>query len=59
MAAPGAPGEYDVLIVYASDATEWCQYLQNLFLFTRHIQKHRILSYQLEDDSAITHEELD
>ncbi|KAI1236391.1 hypothetical protein IHE44_0001683 [Lamprotornis superbus] len=55
----GAPGEYDVLIVYASDATEWCQYLQNLFLFTRHVRKHRILSYQLEDDSAISHEELD
>ncbi|NWI54902.1 BCAP protein, partial [Calyptomena viridis] len=55
----GTPGEYDVLIVYASDATEWCQYLQNLFLFTRHIRKHRILSYQLEGESAISHQELD
>ncbi|NXK58545.1 BCAP protein, partial [Sylvietta virens] len=55
----GAPGEYDVLIVYASDATEWCQYLQNLFLFAWHVRKHRILSYQLEDDSAISHQELD
>uniref|UniRef100_A0A8C3V2N4 Phosphoinositide 3-kinase adapter protein 1 n=1 Tax=Catharus ustulatus TaxID=91951 RepID=A0A8C3V2N4_CATUS len=51
--------KYDVLIVYASDAAEWCQYLQNLFLFTRHVRKHRILSYLLEDDSAISHEELD
>ncbi|XP_062462679.1 phosphoinositide 3-kinase adapter protein 1 isoform X1 [Pezoporus occidentalis] len=59
MAAPGAPGGYDVLIVYASDATEWCQYLQNLFLFTRHIRKHRILSYQLEGKSAISQQELD
>lgn len=48
-----------MLIVYASDATEWCQYLQNLFLFTRHVRKHRILSYQLQDDSAISHQELD
>ncbi|NXT05425.1 BCAP protein, partial [Prunella fulvescens] len=55
----GAPGEYDVLIVYASDATEWCQYLQNLFLCTWHVRRHRILSYQLEDDSAISHQELD
>ncbi|XP_068053563.1 phosphoinositide 3-kinase adapter protein 1 isoform X3 [Anomalospiza imberbis] len=55
----GAPGEYDVLIVYASDATEWCQYLQNLFLFTWQVRKHRILSYQLEDNSAISHQELD
>ncbi|KAJ7400982.1 Phosphoinositide 3-kinase adapter protein 1 [Pitangus sulphuratus] len=59
MAAPGTPGEYDVLIVYASDATEWCQYLQNLFLFTRHIRKHRILTYQLEGESAISPQELD
>ncbi|XP_059677307.1 LOW QUALITY PROTEIN: phosphoinositide 3-kinase adapter protein 1 [Gavia stellata] len=59
MAGPGAPGGYDVLIVYASDATEWCQYLQNLFLFTRHVRKHRILSYQLEGESAISHQELD
>ncbi|XP_054687798.1 phosphoinositide 3-kinase adapter protein 1 isoform X1 [Grus americana] len=59
MAAPGTPGGYDVLIVYASDATEWCQYLQNLFLFTRHVRKHRILSYQLEGKSAISHQELD
>ncbi|KAM9611616.1 phosphoinositide 3-kinase adapter protein 1 isoform 2-T3 [Morphnus guianensis] len=59
MAAPGVPGGYDVLIVYASDATEWCQYLQNLFLFTRHVRKHRILSYQLEGESAISHQELD
>ncbi|NWW86222.1 BCAP protein, partial [Rhynochetos jubatus] len=55
----GARGGYDVLIVYASDATEWCQYLQNLFLFTRHVRKHRILSYQLEGESAISHQELD
>lgn len=48
-----------MLIVYASDATEWCQYLQNLFLFTRHVRKHRILSYQLEGKSAISHQELD
>ncbi|XP_009579794.1 PREDICTED: phosphoinositide 3-kinase adapter protein 1-like [Fulmarus glacialis] len=53
------PGGYDVLIVYASDAAEWCQYLQNLFLFTRHVRKHRILSYQLEGESAISHQELD
>ncbi|NXE28109.1 BCAP protein, partial [Ardeotis kori] len=55
----GTPGGYDVLIVYASDATEWCQYLQNLFLFTRHVRKHRILSYKLEGKSAISHQELD
>ncbi|KAM6265134.1 phosphoinositide 3-kinase adapter protein 1 isoform 2-T3 [Spheniscus humboldti] len=59
MAGPVTPGGYDVLIVYASDATEWCQYLQNLFLFTRHVRKHRILSYQLEGESAISHQELD
>ncbi|XP_071667985.1 phosphoinositide 3-kinase adapter protein 1 isoform X2 [Patagioenas fasciata] len=59
MAAPGAPGGYDVLIVYASDATEWCQYLQNLFLFTRHVRRHRILTYQLEGRSAISHQDLD
>ncbi|NWQ68789.1 BCAP protein, partial [Neopipo cinnamomea] len=55
----GTPGEYDVLIVYASDAIEWCQYLQNLFLFTWHIRKHRILTYQLEGESAISPQELD
>ncbi|NXN92428.1 BCAP protein, partial [Rhinopomastus cyanomelas] len=55
----GAPGGYDVLIVYAGDATEWCQYLQNLFLFTRHVRKHRILSYRLEGESAISHQERD
>ncbi|KFQ44275.1 Phosphoinositide 3-kinase adapter protein 1, partial [Nestor notabilis] len=55
----GTPGGYDVLIVYASDATEWCQYLQNLFLFTRHTRNHRILSYQLEGKSAISQQELD
>ncbi|XP_035400987.1 phosphoinositide 3-kinase adapter protein 1 isoform X1 [Cygnus atratus] len=59
MTAPGTHGGYDVLIVYASDATEWCQYLRDLFLCTRHIRKHRILSYQLEGDSAISHQELD
>lgn len=48
-----------MLIVYASDATEWCQYLQNLFLFTRHVRKHRILTYQLEGRSAICHQDLD
>uniref|UniRef100_A0A8B9ZHP5 Phosphoinositide 3-kinase adapter protein 1 n=1 Tax=Anas platyrhynchos TaxID=8839 RepID=A0A8B9ZHP5_ANAPL len=55
----GTHGGYDVLIVYASDATEWCQYLRDLFLSTRHIRKHRILSYQLEGDSAISQQELD
>uniref|UniRef100_A0A8B9M1N8 Phosphoinositide 3-kinase adapter protein 1 n=1 Tax=Accipiter nisus TaxID=211598 RepID=A0A8B9M1N8_9AVES len=59
MAALGVSRGYDVLIVYASDATEWCQYLQNLFLSTRHVRKHRILSYQLEGESAISHQELD
>ncbi|KAK4820913.1 hypothetical protein QYF61_008145 [Mycteria americana] len=34
-------------------------YDSNLFLFTRHIRKHRILSYQLEGESAISHQELD
>nr|XP_005481353.1 phosphoinositide 3-kinase adapter protein 1 isoform X1 [Zonotrichia albicollis] len=58
MAVPGAPGEYDVLIVYASDAAEWCQYLQNLFLFTWRVGKQRILSYQLQDSSAISQQEL-
>ncbi|NXD75566.1 BCAP protein, partial [Halcyon senegalensis] len=55
----GTPGGYDVLIVHASDASEWCQYLQNLFLYSRHVRKHRILSYQLEGESAISHQELD
>uniref|UniRef100_A0A8C3CZ59 Phosphoinositide 3-kinase adapter protein 1 n=1 Tax=Cairina moschata TaxID=8855 RepID=A0A8C3CZ59_CAIMO len=55
----GTHGGYDVLIVYASDATEWCQYLRDLFLSTRHVRKHRILSYQLEGDSAISQQELD
>uniref|UniRef100_A0A672TLC2 Phosphoinositide-3-kinase adaptor protein 1 n=1 Tax=Strigops habroptila TaxID=2489341 RepID=A0A672TLC2_STRHB len=35
------------------------QYLQNFFLFTRQIRKHRILSYQLEGKSAISQQELD
>uniref|UniRef100_A0A8C9EY73 Phosphoinositide 3-kinase adapter protein 1 n=1 Tax=Pavo cristatus TaxID=9049 RepID=A0A8C9EY73_PAVCR len=52
-------GGYDVLILYASDAAEWCQYLQNLFLSTRHIRKHQIQSYQLEGESAISNQELD
>ncbi|KGL81160.1 Phosphoinositide 3-kinase adapter protein 1, partial [Tinamus guttatus] len=55
----GTPGGYDVLIVYASDATEWCQYLQNLFLSTQHIRKHRIRSYQVESEAAISRQELD
>ncbi|XP_042719174.1 phosphoinositide 3-kinase adapter protein 1 isoform X1 [Lagopus leucura] len=59
MAAYGTQGEYDVLILYASDAAEWCQYLQNLFLSTRHIRKHQIQSYQLEGESAISNQELD
>uniref|UniRef100_A0A803XMM4 Phosphoinositide 3-kinase adapter protein 1 n=1 Tax=Meleagris gallopavo TaxID=9103 RepID=A0A803XMM4_MELGA len=41
------------------DAAEWCQYLQNLFLSTRHIRKHQIQSYQLEGESAISNQELD
>ncbi|XP_071604290.1 phosphoinositide 3-kinase adapter protein 1 isoform X4 [Heliangelus exortis] len=53
----GAPGGQDVLIVHGSDAREWCQYLQNLFLFTRHLRKHRILGYQLE--AALSPQELD
>lgn len=48
-----------MLILYASDAAEWCQYLQNLFLSTRHIRKHQIQSYQLEGESAISNQELD
>lgn len=48
-----------MLIVHASDAAEWCQYLQNLFLFTWQVRKHRILSYQLQDSSAISQQELD
>ncbi|XP_064370006.1 phosphoinositide 3-kinase adapter protein 1 isoform X2 [Dromaius novaehollandiae] len=59
MTAPGTPGGYDVLIVYASDATEWCQYLENLFLSTQHTRKHRIRSYQVESESAISRQELD
>ncbi|NXH14238.1 BCAP protein, partial [Bucco capensis] len=55
----GTHGGYDVLIVYASDATEWCQYLQNLFLFTHNVRKHQILSYQLEGKSAISQQELE
>ncbi|NXA34531.1 BCAP protein, partial [Eudromia elegans] len=55
----GTPGGYDVLIVYASDATEWCQYLQNLFVSTQHIRKHRIRSYQVESESVISRQELD
>lgn len=59
MTASGTHGGYDVLILYASDAAEWCQYLQNLFLSTRHIRKHHIQSYQLEGESAISDQELD
>ncbi|NWX89383.1 BCAP protein, partial [Nothoprocta ornata] len=58
-ACTGTPGGYDVLIVYASDAAEWCQYLQNLFLSTQHIRKHRIRSYQVESEAAISRQELD
>ncbi|KAH1167792.1 phosphoinositide 3-kinase adapter protein 1 [Mauremys mutica] len=59
MASPGAPGGCDVLIVYARDASEWCQYLQNLFFSCRQVRKQRVLSYEVEYGTAIPWEEFD
>uniref|UniRef100_A0A8C8S9W6 Phosphoinositide 3-kinase adapter protein 1 n=1 Tax=Pelusios castaneus TaxID=367368 RepID=A0A8C8S9W6_9SAUR len=42
-----------------ADANEWSQYLQNLFLSCRQVRKQWVLSYQVEDEAAITQEELD
>ncbi|XP_019411074.1 PREDICTED: phosphoinositide 3-kinase adapter protein 1, partial [Crocodylus porosus] len=55
----GVPGACDVLIAYTDDATEWSQYLQNLFISSRQVRKQRILSYKVESGTAIPHEELD
>ncbi|XP_007478763.1 phosphoinositide 3-kinase adapter protein 1 isoform X2 [Monodelphis domestica] len=43
----------DILIVYSSDAQEWCQYLQNLFLSSSQVWNQQTLTYELRHGVAI------
>uniref|UniRef100_A0A8D0LC65 Phosphoinositide 3-kinase adapter protein 1 n=1 Tax=Sphenodon punctatus TaxID=8508 RepID=A0A8D0LC65_SPHPU len=48
----------DVLILYGKDASEWCQYLQNLFHSCRQARNQRVLSYRVESETAVSSEDL-
>ncbi|XP_012873324.1 PREDICTED: phosphoinositide 3-kinase adapter protein 1 [Dipodomys ordii] len=58
MAASGMPHGYDILIVYSQDAEEWCHYLQELFLSSRQVRSHKMLSHRLGLDVSVSAEDL-
>ncbi|XP_022354822.1 phosphoinositide 3-kinase adapter protein 1 isoform X2 [Enhydra lutris kenyoni] len=58
MAASGAVGRCDILIVYSPDAEEWCQYLQDLFLSSRQVRSQKMLTYRLSPDASFSAKDL-
>ncbi|XP_024590875.1 phosphoinositide 3-kinase adapter protein 1 isoform X3 [Neophocaena asiaeorientalis asiaeorientalis] len=48
----------DILIIYSSDAEEWCQYLQDLFLSSRHVHSQKMLTYRLGPKTSFSAEDL-
>ncbi|XP_068923208.1 phosphoinositide 3-kinase adapter protein 1 [Petaurus breviceps papuanus] len=58
MAASGTPRRCDILIVHSSDAQEWCQYLQNLFLSSCQVRNQHTLTYELRHGAAIPTKDL-
>ncbi|XP_045640935.1 phosphoinositide 3-kinase adapter protein 1 [Ursus americanus] len=58
MAASGAVGRCDILIVYSPDAEEWCQYLQDLFLSSRQVRSQKTLTYRLSPDASFSAKDL-
>ncbi|XP_032167924.1 phosphoinositide 3-kinase adapter protein 1 isoform X1 [Mustela erminea] len=58
MAASGAVGRCDILIVYSPDAEEWCQYLQDLFLASRQVRSQKMLTYRLSSDTSFSAKDL-
>ncbi|XP_032288269.1 phosphoinositide 3-kinase adapter protein 1 [Phoca vitulina] len=58
MAASGAVRRCDILIVYGPDATEWCQYLQDLFLSSRQVRSQKTLTYRLSPDASFSAKDL-
>uniref|UniRef100_A0A8C5KH75 Phosphoinositide 3-kinase adapter protein 1 n=1 Tax=Jaculus jaculus TaxID=51337 RepID=A0A8C5KH75_JACJA len=48
----------DILIVYNTDAEEWCQYLQDLFLASRQVRSQKMLTYELGPDASFSAEDL-
>ncbi|XP_030897102.1 phosphoinositide 3-kinase adapter protein 1-like isoform X2 [Leptonychotes weddellii] len=58
MAASGAVGRCDILLVYGPDAKEWCQYLQDLFLSSRQVRSQKTLTYRLSPDASFSAKDL-
>lgn len=58
MAASGVPRRCDILLFYSSDAEEWCQYLQNLFLSSRRVRSQKTLTYRLGPRTSFSAEDL-
>ncbi|XP_036685457.1 phosphoinositide 3-kinase adapter protein 1 isoform X4 [Balaenoptera musculus] len=58
MAASGMLVGCDILIVYSSDAEEWCQYLQDLFLSSRQVHNQKMLTYRLGPKTSFSAEDL-
>nr|XP_003409038.2 phosphoinositide 3-kinase adapter protein 1 isoform X3 [Loxodonta africana] len=58
MAASGVLGGCDILIIYSSDANEWCQYLQDLFLSSRQVRTQKILTHRLGPRASFSAEDL-
>lgn len=48
----------DIIIIYSSDAEEWCQYLQDLFLSSRHVHSQKMLTYRLGPKTSFSAEDL-
>ncbi|XP_006831255.1 PREDICTED: phosphoinositide 3-kinase adapter protein 1 [Chrysochloris asiatica] len=58
MAASGVLGGYDILIIYSSDAEDWCQYLQDLFLSSRQVRTQKILTHKLDPKASFSAKDL-
>ncbi|KAL2769491.1 phosphoinositide 3-kinase adapter protein 1 [Daubentonia madagascariensis] len=58
MAASGALGGCDILIVYSPDAEEWCQYLQDLFLSSRQVRSQKMLTHRLGPEASFSAQDL-
>ena len=48
----------DILLFYSSDAEEWCQYLQDLFLSSRQVRSQKTLTYRLGPETSFSAEDL-
>ncbi|KAF6110695.1 phosphoinositide-3-kinase adaptor protein 1 [Phyllostomus discolor] len=58
MAASGVFRRCDILLFYSSDAEEWCQYLQDLFLASRQVRTQKTLTYRLGPETSFSAEDL-